>query len=249
MSHRSIAGCVAGAFASLLAAFVASLPANAAGPDSLRIGIIGTGKIGGALAEHWAGAGHELLISSRHPERLKDLADRLGPRVRAGTPAEAAAFGKVVLISVPYGALPQVGRDNAQALAGKVVLETGNPFPARDGAIAELARAKGTGLASAEFLPGVRLVRAFTSVPHWAIRDDAHRSGEKIAIPLAGDDADALEISQRLVRDAGFEPVVVGGLPAARRFDVGSAVFGRALTARELRAALGLGTGSVKEKP
>lgn len=207
---------------------------------SLKIGIIGTGRIGGALAEHWARAGHELTISSRHPEELRPLAERLGARVRVGTPAETAAFGEVLLIAVPYGALPQVGRDYATAMRGKVVLETGNPFPGRDGEIAEPARAKGTGLASAEYLPGVRLVRAFTSVPHTAVQAGAYRLGERIGIPLATDDPSALAVAERLVRDAGFEPVVVGGLARARDFDVGSAVFGRALTATELRQALGL---------
>lgn len=207
---------------------------------ALTIGIIGTGRIGGALAEHWSRAGHRLLVSSRHPEQLQPLAERLGSTVRAGTPAEAAAFGEVILISVPYGALPQVGRDHAAALRGKIVLETGNPFSGRDGAMAEPARARGTGVASAEYLPGVRLVRAFTSVPHWAIRDDAHRAGERVAIPLAADDGDALALARRLVSDAGFEPVMVGGLAEARRFDVGTAAFGRALTARQLRETLGL---------
>ncbi len=207
---------------------------------SLKIGIIGTGKIGGTLAELWAKAGHELLISSRHPERLKDLAQRLGPKVRAGTPREAAAFGAVVLVAVPYGAFPQVGRDYAQELKGKVVLDPGNPYPSRDGDMAYAARKKGTGVADAEFFPGVRLVRAFNSLPHWELRSEAHRAGEKAAIPLAADDAEALEIAKRLVRDAGFEPVVVGKLSRAREFDVGTAVYGRAHTARELREALGL---------
>ena len=94
----------------------------------LKIGIIGAGRIGGTLGELWVKAGHEVLLSSRHPERLKDLAARLGTRARAGFPREAAAFGEVVLISVPYGALPQVGRDYAAELEGKVVLETGNPY-------------------------------------------------------------------------------------------------------------------------
>lgn len=208
---------------------------------SLKIGIIGTGRIGGALAEHLAKAGHELMISSRHPEQLKPLAERLGPSVRIGTPAEAAAFGEVLLISVPYGALPQVGRDYAAQMQGKVALETGNPFPARDGAMAELARAKGSGVASAGHLPGVRLVRAFTSIPHSAVLGEAHRSGELIGVPLAADDPAALKLAERLVRDAGFEPVVVGGLARARDFDVGTPVFGRALTARELRQVLALG--------
>jgi predicted dinucleotide-binding enzyme len=221
---------------------LAALPGFArAEPAGLKIGVIGTGRIGGALAEHWARAGHELLISSRHPEELQALAERLGPRVRVGTPAEAAAFGEVLLISVPYAALPQLGRDYGAAMRGKVVLDTGNPIVGRDGAMAEAARAKGTGVASAEYLPGVRLVRAFTSVPHTAIRGEARRSGEPIGVPLAADDAAALQVAERLVRDAGFEPVVVGGLARAKDFDVGTAVFGRALSARELRQAFGLG--------
>lgn len=207
---------------------------------SLKIGIIGTGKIGGALAEHWARAGHELVISSRHPDQLRPLAEKLGPRVRAGTPQEAAAFGEVILISVPYGALPQVGRDYAKEMTGKIVLETGNPFSHRDGEMAEGARAKGTGVASAEYLPGVRLVRVFTSVPAYSLRSDAHRAGERIGVPLAVDDKEALAVAARLVQEAGFDPVVVGPLARAKEFDVGTAVFGKALTARELRQALGL---------
>jgi predicted dinucleotide-binding enzyme len=233
--------------AAALSAAVLSIGALAASPRfahaqpaSLKIGIIGAGRIGGALAEHWAKAGHELLISSRHPEQLRPLAERLGPRVRVGTPEQAAAFGEVLLISVPYGALPQVGRDYGAQMQGKVVLETGNPSPARDGDMAESARAKGTGVASAEYLPGVRLVRVFTSVPYSAVRNEAHRSGERIGVPLAADDSAALQLAERLVRDAGFEPVVVGALARARDFDVGTPVFGRAMTARELRQALGL---------
>ena len=210
-------------------------------PRSLRIGIVGTGKIGGALAELWAAAGYELVISSRHPQQLSALAERLGPKVRTGTPQEASVFGEVVLISVPYGALPQVGRDYAAAMKGKVVLETGNPFPHRDGDMAARARAKGTGIASAEYLPGVRLVRAFNCLPYANLRSDAHRSGERIAVPLAADDPEALKVAARLVEDAGFAPVIVGPLARAKEFDVGSPVFGRALTARELRRALGLG--------
>jgi 8-hydroxy-5-deazaflavin:NADPH oxidoreductase len=155
-------------------------------------------------------------------------------------PREAAVFGEAVLISVPYGALPQVGRDLAAELAGKVVLETGNPYPSRDGEMAEPALAKGTGLSSAEFLPGVRLVRAFNSVPAGSLAQDANRTGERVGIPLAADDRGALEVAARLVRDAGFEPVLVGPLTTAKKFDRGSAVYGQALTARELRSRLGI---------
>ena len=190
---------------------------------TLKIGIIGTGHIGGTLAKLWAKAGHELLISSRHPEELQDLARSLGPKVKAGPPREAAVFGEVVLISIPYGATPQVGRDLKTELAGKIVLDTGNPYPNRDGDMAVEARRKGTGVASAEFLPGVRLVRAFNAIGSGDLSDEAHRKGERVAIPLAGDDAEALAVAERLVRDAGFDPVVVGPLSRAKEFDVGTA--------------------------
>jgi 8-hydroxy-5-deazaflavin:NADPH oxidoreductase len=145
-----------------------------------------------------------------------------------------------VLISVPYGALPQIGRDLASELKGKIVLDTGNPYPGRDGEMALEARRVGTGVASARYLPGVRLVRAFNAINAGDLASEAHRAGEPIAIPLAGDDAQALAVAQRLVRDAGFEPVVVGPLSRAREFDVGTPVYTRLLTAPELRQALGL---------
>jgi predicted dinucleotide-binding enzyme len=210
------------------------------GQSALKIGIIGAGRIGGALGEHWAKAGHEVMLSSRHPEKLKELAARLGPRARVGTPREAAAFGDVILVSVPYGAVPEVGRDYAAEMRGKVILDTTNPFPARDGAVAEEARKKGTGVAAVEHLPGTRVVRAFNTIPAGVLRSDAHRSGERVAVPLAGDDREALDVASRLVKDAGFEPVVVGPLTRAREFDPGTSVFGRGMTARELRQQLKL---------
>src|SRR5229473_1803666 len=221
---------------------IAGLPFNArtAESKSLKIGIIGAGKIGGTLGELWAKAGHEVFLSSRHPEELEPLAKSIGAKARVGTPKEAAAFGEVILISVPYGALPQVGRDLASEIKGKVVLETGNPYPARDGDMAIPARKKGTGVASAEFLPGVRLVRAFNSLPSYELKSEAHRKGEKAAVPLAADDEAALKIAVRLVEDAGFEPVVVGKLSQAKKFDVGTPMYGKAHTARELRRSLGL---------
>ncbi len=223
-----------------LTAFAASVGA-APQPDApLRIGIIGAGHIGGTLAALWVQAGHEVLISSRHPQELEALAQSLGAKAHVGTPREAALFGPVVLISVPYGALPQVGRDLRTELAGKVVLDTGNPYPQRDGEMATAARVKGTGAASAEYLPGVRLVRAFNAINSGDLKSEAHRKGEPIAIPLAGDDPQALAIAQQLVRDAGFAPVVVGPLSSAREFDVGTAVYTRLMTAAQLRQALGL---------
>jgi len=218
----------------------AAAPAAAPPAAPLRIGIIGAGHIGGTLARLWVAAGHEVLVSSRHPDELKALAASLGPRARAGTPRDAAVFGEVVLVSVPYGALPQVGRDLKAELAGKIVLDTCNPYPSRDGEMAVAARKLSTGVADPQFLPGVRLVRAFNAINSGDLASQAHRAGEPIAIPLAGDDAQALAVAERLVRDAGFAPVVVGPLSRAREFDVGTPVYTRLMTAPELRRALAL---------
>lgn len=204
----------------------------------LKIGIIGSGRIGGTLGELWTKAGHEVMFSSLDLEKDKELAKRVG--AKAGTPAEAAAFGEVLLVSVPYAALPQIGRDLAGSIKGKVVLDTSNPIQARDGEMAIAAREKGSGVASVEFLPGARLVRAFNSVGYSKLQSETNRAGDRVAIPLAADDKGALQVGIRLVRDAGFEPVVVGPLSTAKSFDPGTPVFGKALTAAELRKTLGL---------
>ncbi len=204
----------------------------------MKIGIIGSGRIGGTLGELWAKEGYDVMFSSLDLEHDKQLAAKV--HAKAGTPAQAASFGEVLLVSVPYPALAQIGNDYASSIKGKVVLDTSNPIQSRDGDMAIAAREKGTGVASAELLKGAKLVRAFNSVGYSKLQSENHRDGDRIAIPLAGDDKHALDVAVKLVKDAGFEPVVVGGLSTAKTFDVGTPVFGKALTAAELRKALGI---------
>lgn len=209
-------------------------------PRSLRIGVIGSGRVGGTIGALWVKAGHQVMFSSLDLERDKALAARLGSGARAGTPKQAAAFGEVLFFAVPYAALPGLGRDLAAEIKGKIVLDASNPIPGRDGEMAKEALAKGTGIASAQYLSGARIVRVYNEVGYASMRDEAHRAGERLGIPLAGDDAQAVKTAVRLVRDAGHEPVVVGGLARAREFDYGTPVFGRPMTAAELRKALDL---------
>lgn len=234
----------------MLAALAAtcSVTTTHAQSDSMRIGIIGTGNIGGALARHWAASGHSLVISSRNPNQLEPLADELGPRVRAGTPLEAAAFGEIILVSVPYAAMPLIGEDLADQLRGKIVLDTGNPSARRDGEeFAAAALEKGSGVASAEFLPGTRLVRAFNCIPAASLADQPNRLPARIAIPLAGDDEEALSVAQRLVDDAGFDGVVVGSLETARYFDLGEPLALGNASAEELQAAIAQVLGNTRD--
>jgi len=220
-----------------------ALPLEARAADArkgLKIGVIGSGRVGGTIGALWVKAGHEVMFSSLDIEHDRKLAAGIGTGARAGTPKEAAAFGDVLFFAVPYAALPGLGRDLAAEIKGKIVLDASNPVPGRDGDMAKEALAKGTGVASPQFLPGARIVRAYNEVGYTRMRDDAHRAGERLGIPLAGDDAQALKTAVRLVQDAGHEPVVVGGLARAREFDYGTPVFGRPMTAAELRKALAL---------
>lgn len=209
-------------------------------PTPMKIGIIGSGRIGGSVGLRWAQAGHEIMFSSRNPDTLDELVAEAGPQASSGYPQEAAEFGDIAFIAVPYAAMPQVGEDFSPLMQGKIVIDCGNPYVRRDGEMAAVALEKGTGIASAEFFPGVRLVRAFNAVSWTEVNEQAHRDGELIAIPIAGDDAEALTVTRQLVIDAGFDPVIVGGLARAREFDQGTDVYVKGMTAREMRAALGL---------
>lgn len=217
----------------LLALAVGVLPLRAAGAEKTKIGIVGSGRVGGAIGAVWVKAGHEVMFSSRNIEHDKALAARLGAGARAGTPREAAAFGEVVMISVPYGSLRDVGKDLGDLIKGKVVIDTCNPFPGRDGEIATWAREKGAGLASAELLPGARLVRAFNAIGAARI-GSAHEAPGRVGMPIAGDDAKAIELASRLIRDLGYEPVLIGGLAMGKHLMPGTALAGER-SAEEIR--------------
>ena len=233
-----VAGGAAVIPAALLTRLHAQTPPRTAKP--MKIGIIGSGRQGGALGLQWAKAGHQIVFSSRNPDSLSALVEQAGPNALAGTPAQAATFGDVVLIAVPYGALPQVGKDYAALMKGKVVIDVGNPRVDRDGEVGKDGLARGTGVSSKEYLPGVRLVRALNALSFTQVTKEAHRAGEKIGIPIAADDKEAIAITVQLVEDAGFDPVVVGGLDRAREFDAGTPVYVKGLTAAQLKAALKL---------
>jgi hypothetical protein len=223
----------AGTFASL--AFALSRTVYAEGTAPLKIGIIGAGHIGSTLGTLWVKSGHPVMFSSRHPEELASLVQGLGPPAKSGTVAEAIAFGDVIFIAVPYGAYPQIGKDYGSQLAGKVVLDAGNAVAARDGEISAEAKEEGIGLTSAKYLPGAKIVRAFNSMGYKYFASEANRAGDRMAIPIAGDDKDALDVASTLVHDAGFDPVVIGPLARARDFAQGNPLYGQQLTAEEMR--------------
>ena len=120
----------------------------------MRIGIIGSGTMGGAIGLLWAEAGHQILFSSRNPDQLMELVRSAAPRASAGYADAAAFFGEVVLLAVPPVAIPQIGEDFSHLMQGKVVIDLSNPRLDREGPITNEWLEMGTGLAMAQYLPG-----------------------------------------------------------------------------------------------
>jgi predicted dinucleotide-binding enzyme len=219
---------------------VALWPRRAPAQTKLRIGVIGSGHIGGTIGGLWIKAGHPVLFSSRHPEELKDLVADLGELAKAGAVEQAIAFSDVLFIAVPYGALPQIGQDYGAALKGKIMLDACNAVTARDGTITDEVEREGVGVVSQKYLTGTRLVRAFNTLNYKIFAAEANRPDPKLVIPIAGDDPEAVQTAAGLIRDAGFDPVVVGKLADASRFQRGGPGYGQAVSAAELKQKLSL---------
>src|SRR5436190_708094 len=206
----------------------------------MKIGIIGSGRIGSTFGGLWAKAGHEVMFSDRDMDTANKAAETVGARARAGSVDEAVTFGDAVLIAVPYGALPAVAQQVGAKLKGKVVIDPNNPVPARDGELGAQAKEKGAAISTAAILPGARLVRSFNSWGYTTMAREANRPAPRMALPVAADDQVAMKVGMQLVADAGFDPVNAGSLAASKAYDLGSSVSGRVLTAPELRQALQL---------
>jgi 8-hydroxy-5-deazaflavin:NADPH oxidoreductase len=180
----------------------------------MRIGVIGAGRIGGNAARLFAAAGHEVMLSfSRDPERLRADAEEIGERASVGEVADAAAFGEVVLLSVPWPLVDDVIRA-AGPLDGTIVIDTTNQYGA--GGVEEIP----DGLTAAQFnqrrMPGARLVKAFNTLTSGFQASATGRQGDRRAVLfMAGDDPQAKRIVAGLIEDAGFAPADVGGLADA----------------------------------
>jgi predicted dinucleotide-binding enzyme len=172
----------------------------------MRIGIIGVGNIGGTLAGHFVRVGHEVLVSnSRGPQTLDELVAELGPKASAVSAAEAAATGELVVVSVPLGRYEQLPRDG---LTGKVVIDTGNYYPDRDGHFEELDSGR---LTSSELvqahLTGARVVKAFNAIYWEHLRDMGRGPADprRIGIPISSDDDKAKQVVSELIDEIGFD--------------------------------------------
>jgi 8-hydroxy-5-deazaflavin:NADPH oxidoreductase len=225
---------------------LAELSSNAVAQTSggaapLKIGMIGAGREGGALGALFVKAGHAVKFSSRNPDNLKDLVAGLGPLASAGTVAEAVAFGDVVIVVIPYTAVEAIGKAHGAALASKVlVLDVSNPIQRRDGEdlVKSVNDQGGPGVVSAKWLQGAKIVRAFNAIGYTRLAQIANRPGDKVGVPIAGDDPKAIATAESLIRQIGFEPVLVGGLTMGKYLVPGTPLAGEH-TAAEIRQIAG----------
>jgi 8-hydroxy-5-deazaflavin:NADPH oxidoreductase len=205
----------------------------------MRIGIIGAGHIGSTLARHFAGIGHEVTIAnSRGPETLQGVVAQIDGPVRPVHAAEAARFGQLAIVAIPYG---RIGELPAAELRDKVVIDTCNYYPDRDGHDPELDEDRTTSSEKLRAATGANVVKAFNAIYWENLRDRGRPKGdpERLAIPLSGDDEEAKAVVSGLIRDIGFDPVNAGRLGGGgRKHQPGSAVYAAELSAAQLDALL-----------
>lgn len=189
----------------------------------MNIGIIGSGNVGSTLGELWAKAGHQVMFSfSRHPERLQTLANRIGSNATSGTPAEAANFADIVLFA-PNFWLVQEAIAQAGSLAGKIVIDTTNPY--RWGENGGIVRMISENISGAEtiqkLMPGARLVKAYSSFQPSALQRLAERPlDQRLAVAIASDDEAAKAIVAELAKDSGGCPFDLGSLRNASLMEI-----------------------------
>jgi predicted dinucleotide-binding enzyme len=204
----------------------------------MKIGVIGAGRIGGNCAAQAVKGGHDVMLSfARDQSKLEAQADELGPRTSVGSPREAVQFGDVVILSVPWGAIPEA-LEEAGELAGKIVVDTTNQFGS--GPKPEPGETAATFNASR--MPGARYTKSFNTLTSSFQAEAAERDGdERVVQWIAGDDAEAKQVVAQLIEDMGYVPVDLGPnetcqvMEAPRR---PGAVYGEEYRAAEAQAVV-----------
>lgn len=205
----------------------------------MKIGIIGSGNIGGNLGKHWAKVGHEVMFSSRHPEELKPMAEKAG--AKTGTTEETAAFGEVILLAIPYGKVPDLAQQIGN-LDHKILIDAANPYPHRDGDVAQKViddkSQTATGYVASQF-PEAKTVKAFNSIYFKVLEEKAFRSGDdRIAVQICSDDEQAKETVKQLIEDIGFAPQDLGDLSKGVLFEPDAPLYNQNLKIGEAEKLL-----------
>ncbi|WP_122432073.1 MULTISPECIES: NADPH-dependent F420 reductase [Pseudomonas syringae group] len=204
----------------------------------MKVGIIGAGNIGSTLARKLAACGHDVkLANSKDPQSIQALANELG--VRAVTKDEAVADVDVIILSIPFAKYPDLRDTLSKASESVVVIDTSNYYPVRDGAIKEVDDGKAESVWISEQI-GRPVVKAWNAVLSATLIEQGQPAGSssRIALPVAGDDVNAVAIAQRLVEDTGFDALATGDLENSWRQQPGTPAYCTELTLPELELAL-----------
>ncbi len=208
----------------------------------MKIGIIGAGNIGGNAAKLFAKAGHEIAIAnSRGPKTLTELIAEIGGNAKAATVEDAVRFGHIVFVSIPLGKIQELP---VSGFEGKIVIDSNNYYPDRDGQIAELDSGEKTSSELlAEHLKGARIVKAFNTIWFEHLKTQGNTElplEERRVIFVAGDDADATKTVSKLIEEIGFAAYETGSLREGGKNQApNTAIYNRNLTPPEAAAILG----------
>lgn len=203
----------------------------------MKIGVIGSGNIGGNLGKHWAKAGHEVLFSSRHPEELGDLVRESDGKAKAVSIEEAfEANADVYLLATPYKAIDRLSELYAGEYGGKIIIDATNPYPERDGEMAQ--EVKDSNRNASEYTAmkfgTAKTAKAFNTIHAEHLKDRAWRTTDKFAIPYAAQDEDSKDKTRQLIEDIGFDAVYVGDLTSTKQMDPDQKLYGKSVSRHEL---------------
>lgn len=207
----------------------------------MKIGIIGSGKIGGTLGKHWASAGHKVLFSSRHPKELGSLVKEAGENASANTVEEVfEAKADVYVLAMPFEAIDRLSELYAGEYANSVILDITNPYPERDGEMAQEVRDANYNASeyTATKFSTARTAKAFNTIRASDLKERAFDRGEKLAVPFAAQDEHSKETVQQLIEDIGFDAVYVGNLSDTKIMDPDEKLYGMSVDKNELLQAV-----------
>jgi len=203
----------------------------------MKIGIIGSGNIGGNLGKHWAKAGHEVLFTSRHPEQLNQLVQEAGGKAKAVSLDKAwEENADVYLLAVPFKAIDKLAELYAGEYNNKVIIDATNPYPERDGQMAQDVRDSNRNASeyTAMKFGTAKTSKAFNTIYADHLKDRAFRDTDKLAIPFAAQDEDSKKVTQQLIEDIGFEAVYLGGLENTHIMDPNQKIYGKSTNRQHL---------------
>ncbi|MFD2550538.1 NADPH-dependent F420 reductase [Bizionia sediminis] len=204
----------------------------------MKIGIIGSGNIGGNLGKHWAKAGHQVLFSSRHPEKLNDLV--LETKGEATNVSVAEAFesdADVYLLATPFQAIDKISELYAGEYGNKIIIDATNPYPERDGEMARNVREANYNASeyTAMKFNTAKTVKAFNTIKAEDLKSKAFMETDKVAIPYAAQDESSKQVVRQLIQDIGFDPLYVGSLSDTDIMDPDQAIYGKTLPREDLQ--------------